>query len=86
MLRFNCGHIKVAGYIMPPDVLEDSGLANYDLDESPVYAWENRNRRQREEEKLFSYDEYMKHAEQRTGTSRYTPIQRSTMTISSKTG
>lgn len=73
MHRYQCGHINVAGYKMPPNVLEEQGLANYKLDESPVYAWEERNKRLKEREKLRSYDEFMKAEEEGTG-KRYTPV------------
>ena len=66
----NCGHIKVAGYTMPMDVLEDQLLANVTPDESPVYSWEERNRREKEMEKFQSYDDFMRNKERSSG-SRY---------------
>jgi len=85
MLRFNCGHIKVAGFMMPIDVLEDQGLANYELDESPTYSWAERHAEFRQRQKLRSYEDFMAHEETRSGKSRYTPIIKSSMQITRRT-
>lgn len=74
MHRFSCGHINVAGFMMPPDVLIDEGLANPKQEVDPRAAWKGRHDAYRKQVKFDSYDDYKANQEARTTDFQYTPI------------